>query len=147
MVIECRKCGRIFYVCQCCWRGQAYCSGTCRVIAQREAHNKSQRIYRRTDKGRKAHQEDERRRRMRLSKKTVDDDSSPPPISHDTISAILFFITPCCHFCGAKGVVVDRFPRRGHGGRRITAHIDYFILPGGLYGSLKSAFQPACSKN
>jgi len=76
--VRCRWCGKIFYICRSCFRGQAYCTDECREARNRIAHRKAQKEYRKTAKGKKAHREAENRRRMGLSKKnrkTMDDRS------------------------------------------------------------------------
>jgi len=111
--VSCRRCDRTFYICQSCWRGQAYCCNACRQTSQREAHRFAQKKYRQTAKGREAHRQAERRRRMHDPEKNVADTSSTPAIEHDILPQDHPFIVPCCHFCGEKGVVVVHFPRRG----------------------------------
>jgi len=120
--IECRWCGNFFYVCQSCWSGRAYCSDNCRRPAQRKIHNKAQARYRQTEKGKTAHAKDERRRRLGQSKKSMADASTTPPCDHDNNSDNINSITPCCHLCGAKGVVVEYFPHREYGGRYTTGN-------------------------
>ncbi|WP_457554202.1 hypothetical protein [Desulfobacula sp.] len=61
-------------------------SDTCRNSAQKEIHNKAQKLYRQTEKGESVHAEDERRRRLSQSKKTMDDASTTPPCDHDNNS-------------------------------------------------------------
>ena len=124
--VLCRRCGRIFYICQSCWRGQAYCCDTCRQTFQQEAHRLAQKKYRQTTKGREAHRQAERRRRIQDSEKTVADASSIPAIEHDRLPQDLQFIISCCHFCGEKGVVVDHFPRRGYGRRNSVTNFKSF---------------------
>lgn len=124
--VSCRCCGRIFYICRSCWRGQAYCSNRCRQYAQREAHRLAQQRYRQTEKGRAAHRQAERRRRMQVSEKTVADASSTVVITYDKLPQDDPFIVPCCHFCGGKGVVVEHFPRRGYGQRSSGANFKLF---------------------
>lgn len=133
--ILCARCGRGFYVCQTCWRGQHYCSGECRAAARRDARHATQRRYRRTEKGKKAHREAEKRRRVSLTNKTeriVDYTGSTPQCGGATMppspggsderrseeggSTVITLYR--CHFCGSWGVVVDRFPRRGYGKQR-----------------------------
>ena len=130
--IQCRWCGKIFCICQSCWRGQAHCSDDCRSAAKRKAHKEAQKRYRRTEKGKKAHREAEKRRRMGLSKKNkpiVDDTSTTLQCALSKIKRSRNFSDKeqfgCalkslirigrCHFCGSLGVIVDRFPRRGYG--------------------------------
>lgn len=77
--IRCRCCGIVFSVCQCCWRGQAYCCDECRVAGTQKNHREAQKRYRQTAEGKKAHREAENRRRHGLSKKNqknMDDASS-----------------------------------------------------------------------
>lgn len=131
--VQCRWCGKVFCVCQSCWRGQAYCCDACRRAAKGNAHREAQRKYRTTEKGKKAHREAENRRRMGLSKKnkkSVDDTASTLQCTASTITKcakasamdhpLEWGATPLlrmgrCHFCGSAGVIVDRFSRRGYG--------------------------------
>ncbi|WP_319547793.1 hypothetical protein [Desulfogranum marinum] len=124
--VLCRRCGRTFYICQSCWRGQAYCCDFCRHRSQREAHRLAQQRYRRTVKGKEAHRQAERRRRMQGAEKTVDDASSTPVIVHDRLPQRHPFTVPCCHFCGRVGLVVEHFPRRGYGRRFSGANYTSF---------------------
>lgn len=134
--ILCARCGRDFYVCQSCWRGQHYCSKECRGAARREARHATQRRYRRTENGKMVHREAEKRRRVGLTKqkkRIVDYTGSTPQCSDATMqpsspggrderrseeegNAVITLYR--CHFCGCGGVVVDRFPRRGYGKQR-----------------------------
>ena len=113
--VTCRWCARQFCVCQSCWRGQAYCSESCRKEARRQSHSEAQRRYRSTWKGREAHRLSERRRRMGRVQKTMDDQSSIPGPA-DLI--VVDKGAGCCRYCGRAGVIVDQFPRRGYGGGR-----------------------------
>ena len=130
--ILCARCGRVFHVCQSCWRGQNYCSKECRGASRREARHATQRRYRRTEKGKKAHREAEKRRRVGLTKKNariVDYTGSTPQCGEATMETSpggsddvrnegggnVVNAVCRCHFCGSWGVVVDGFPRRGYG--------------------------------
>ncbi len=127
--IRCRWCGAIFCVCQSCWRGQRYCSDACRSASKRKGHQEAQSRYRRTEKGKKKHREAENLRRLGLSQPIVDDATSRLPCSCSKIErpanssegrqvecgAIGSLRIGRCHFCGALGVIVDQFPRRGYG--------------------------------
>lgn len=128
--IQCKRCHEIFFVCNHCWRGQAYCCDKCRQAAHREAHNKRQRKYRQTPKGRQAHCRQEKNRRLRKTKKTMDDASSTLPVQHDNDPVERLFCPPCCRFCGRQGTIVDGFPRRGYGGR----YAEPIIIPKYLKG-------------
>lgn len=144
--IQCRWCSEIFYICQSCWRGQAYCSEECRSASKRKAHQEAQKRYRKTEKGKKAHREAENRRRMGLSKKikkNVDDRGSKFQSSYSKIETSTSFGDEeqigsavnsslrfgRCHFCGSFGVIVDRFPRRGYGKQDYSVNIA-FVTPG-----------------
>ena len=123
--IRCSWCDFVFYVCWCCWRGQAYCGDECRIAGKRKNHREAQRRYRQTSKGKKAHREAENRRRHGLSKKNqknMDDASSTvlPAWGMGLLLSVwnrIFHVgkTPHCHFCGRSGEIVDKFPRRGYG--------------------------------
>lgn len=163
IVIQCRHCDKVFYICQSCWRGQGYCSDDCRTATTRKAHQEAQRQYRKTEKGKKAHREAEKRRRMGLTQKKrrfVDDRGTTTvycPIkielstgsfratAHTGICVSRSCQENCitrrhcgrhciwikifdrvreefyrlkhvsCHFCGSRGVLVAKFPRRGYG--------------------------------
>lgn len=139
--IECRLCGQLFFICQSCWRGHAYCSDTCRNISCLNAKRKRQQKYRRTPKGRKNHRQAERRRRMRHSKKTVGDAGSNFTSRVISSPQNLSLSIPCCHFCGAKGVLVDQFPRRRYGSRRSILSDNHIFQPGVHYDQKKSTRQ------
>ena len=123
----CRWCGARFYVCQRCWRGQAYCCEECGILGSRRGHREAQRRYRQTSKGKKAHRQGENRRRHGLSqkneKKMADRSSKGLPLGVIGILVYARFLivharawfdrSGRCHFCGCRGRVVDRFPRRG----------------------------------
>ena len=129
----CRWCEVSFCICQPCWRGQAYCSEACRRLGRRRVHREAQRRYRQTQRGKKAHRQGENRRRHGWSKKNekkMDDPSSRglplrviglleesslrPVYAHFVTvrDEPVFDSSRRCHFCGCKGQVVDRFPRR-----------------------------------
>lgn len=140
--IKCRLCGQLFFICQSCWRGHAYCSDIYRHTACLNAKRKRQHKYRRTKKGRENHRQTERRRRMRHSKKTVGDASSNFTSLVISSTQNLSFSTPCCHFCGAKGVLADQFPRRRYGGRRSIVSANHIFQPGVHYDQKKPNRKP-----
>jgi len=122
--VVCRCCYTPFYVCQSCWRGQAYCSDTCRLSASRASHRKAQQRYRQTEKGKRAHRlsENHRRHRQKADQKNMDDPSSTPALSvykmaskNKTEVSLPAANPHFCHFCGRPGVVVEKFPRRHYG--------------------------------
>lgn len=122
----CRWCKASFCVCRRCWRGQAYCSEECRRLGRGRVHREAQRRYRQTLKGKKAHRQAENRRRHGWSKKNEKkmDDPSSKELAWCAIGLLVYarFLTlrarawfdrsGRCHFCGSRGRVVDRFPRR-----------------------------------
>jgi len=122
----CHGCGMNFCICQRCWRGQAYCSEECRGSGRRRIHREAQKRYRRTPKGKKAHCQAENRRRHGWSKKNKKkmDDPSSKELAGRAIGLLVYACLVLararggfdrsmrCHFCGCKGQVVDRFPRR-----------------------------------
>jgi len=122
--IRCGWCDFVFYVCRCCWKGQAYCCDECRLAGKRKNHREAQRRYRQTPKGKKAHREAENRRRHGLSKKNqknMDDTSTTglPAWCMELLWRVwshFFYLekSPHCHFCGRSGEIVDEFPRRGY---------------------------------
>jgi hypothetical protein len=83
LLIETRRrhCGKVFYVCRRCWRGQIYCGAVCRQIRQRQSRRAAQRRYRQTERGREIRRLAERRRRMRKRKKPVGDEGTTPPLT------------------------------------------------------------------
>ncbi len=123
--IRCRWCKFLFYICRCCWRGQAYCCKKCRIAGKRKKHREAEKRYRQTEKGKKRHREAENRRRHGHSKKkqkNMDDATSIPerPWVMKRISRIKSWtwrinMGPCCRFCGIQGRIVAVFPRRGYG--------------------------------
>ncbi len=124
--IECRWCHLLFCICRRCFRGQAYCSDECRIAGKRRSHRESQRRYRQSPKGKKAHREAENRRRYGLSQenqKKMDDGTSTGlsrgcKVLSASVQSILLGLgrTGRCHCCGSWGVIVKQFPRRGYGG-------------------------------
>jgi len=77
--IYCRWCSTEFYVCQSCWRRQAYCQDACRVAGRLKSHRKAQKRYRQTQRGKKVHCLAENRRRLRkinMLSKNMDDATS-----------------------------------------------------------------------
>ena len=123
--IECRWCHLLFCICRRCFRGQAYCSDECRIAGKRRSHRESQRRYRQSPKGKKAHREAENRRRYGLSQKNQKkmDDGTSTGLSRGckvlsaSVQSILLELgrTGRCHCCGSWGVIVKQFPRRGYG--------------------------------
>ncbi len=113
--VTCRWCGKVFYVCHSCWRGQAYCSEICRIQGYRRNNQRRQRKYRKSNNGKKTHCRNENKRKKRLAEKKVGDATS------NAISSLIFSSpniksnSPSCQICGKKGGIVTSFPRRRYG--------------------------------
>ena len=119
--IFCRCCGKLFYLCRSCYRGQTYCCQECRIAGYLETHREAQRRYRNTEKGKKAHREAERKKRIRGKK-----EGNILNLINKTCICLAMLIqsvfkndntpnTHTCHLCGTEGKAVEIFPRRGYG--------------------------------
>ncbi len=127
IIVCCRLCDKWFCICQCCWRGQAYCSAPCRRAGRLRSHREAQWRYRKTEKGRKAHRLAENRRRHREKtpvSKNMDDASSKSGFDMQTWKSRRENSADFhpdfqnrCHFCGLIGEIVPKFPRRRYGNR------------------------------
>jgi len=125
--VFCCWCGAAFHVCRSCWRGQKYCSDDCRKAANLKSHRESQRRYRQTEKGKKAHRFSENRRRERKKEsdpKNMDDKATTLPSNMPIMdspewkpAAIYSKFQNRCRFCGRFGEIVSQFSRRGYGKR------------------------------
>ena len=111
------RCKCKFYVCRSCWRGQVYCTKSCRKICQREMHREAQRKYRHTEKGKETRRLYEKTKNTQKNRGNPGDDSATPPKSCDMEPEKRSGNRPRCAFCGSIGVVVDHFPRRAYGGK------------------------------
>jgi len=93
------NCGRLFFICPHCYRGQRYCSESCRLKSRAEQLRTAQRRYLQSPEGRKDQSERQRAYRQRKAvlssasaSKSVIDQS--PPI-HLTSGMITFlFLRP-----------------------------------------------------
>lgn len=130
--IRCQWCDTCFFICQHCFRGQAYCCDRCRIDGKRHKHRAAQRRYRRSRKGKDVHRRAEQRRRKGLKKSMADRGSTVPAGGYKIQesrgrSAVevngfhskgKLIRIGRCHFCGVFGLIIDRFPRRGYGANR-----------------------------
>lgn len=96
VAVACRCCGSEVRICRRCWRGQRYCSDSCRATAKVSSHRHRQRKYARTPAGRESQRWRSQRHRR---KKTATDATTPPsdsgvlpPMNHRT----------GCICCGGK---------------------------------------------
>ena len=71
----CLRCGTIFGICRSCFRGQRYCSDSCRKDARAEKHRASNRRHQRSPEGRDNHRDRQRDYRKRLKDRGVTDQS------------------------------------------------------------------------
>ncbi len=128
--IYCRQCGLYFSICRKCYRGQTYCSDSCRNKGYRRLHRDAQKRYREKEKGKQTHLEAERRRRWKLWEKSQQKEGNLN--NRKEASKALKQCTPhfvkgealkmkkCvgenshCHFCRRDGIIVKKFPRRGY---------------------------------
>jgi len=120
--IYCGCCGKIFFICGCCFRGQKYCCDECRIAGYRQVHLEAQKKYRLTDKGKKQHSESEKRRRLRKKQK-----GKLTTAMHKICMCLAMILkslfydeddgkkTGHCQICGTKGKIVHEFPSRGYG--------------------------------
>ncbi len=126
----CRQCGIYFSICRKCYRGQAYCSDSCRAKGYRKLHREAQKRYRKKKKGRQKHRDAERRRRWKfweniqkkegnLNRRKEKAKSLKQSATHFVERKVLK-MKKCigenarCHFCGQEGIIVNTFPRRGY---------------------------------
>ena len=72
--IHCPHCGNIFSICKKCWRGQRYCSLSCRKTARKNNLKKYQKKYLSTDKGK--HSNNVRQKRFKKKQISVTHHSS-----------------------------------------------------------------------
>jgi len=67
----CLRCGATFGVCRSCFRGQRYCSDSCRTQARAEQRRESNRRHQRSPEGRDNHRDRQRDYRKRLKDRAV----------------------------------------------------------------------------
>ncbi len=129
--ITCRWCDQSFFLCQSCWRCQAYCSKLCRAYGYRRYRQKRQDKYRNTKKGKKTRRKAERKRSLGQSSKKSGDATSNTDSSVLPSSEIHLTQQPYCQLCGRNGLVVDHFPRRRYGNSVSVAVSNNFRQPRG----------------
>jgi hypothetical protein len=71
-IIQCRKCGESFCLCNSCYRGQAYCRQECREQARRKQKSQANRRYRKTEHGRLDYCDRQRRYRREAASRVAD---------------------------------------------------------------------------
>ena len=131
-----KHCGRLFFICSHCDRGQCYCSVDCRHLARLDQLRAARRRHQQSPEGQCDHSDRQRAYRQRLSgasrsqaQKTVTDHASKPDLTSDTIaqphsqSLIAPLRLPSfavggpgsvvCHFCGRRVRFIDPFHESG----------------------------------
>jgi hypothetical protein len=73
------KCGAVFWICQCCYRGQRYCSERCRAKSRREQRREANRRHQRSPEGRLDHRDRQRAYRLRRARARVTDHTRNAP--------------------------------------------------------------------
>ena len=71
LLLRCKWCGNVFYICRSCYQGQKTCSGLCHRLRRREQCRQADLRYQQGPKGRLAHKLRQRvyvRRKNRLKK-------------------------------------------------------------------------------
>jgi hypothetical protein len=83
--VACRVCGNIFFICQPCWRGQAFCSKACARFLRLKCQREAQRRAHRTPDGRarnRSRQQAFRERKRRKKRQNL------PTVTHHTTTKI-----------------------------------------------------------
>ena len=116
----CICCGKKFYVCQKCDKGQVYCSDECRKAGYLERHREAQKKYQSTKKGKKTRNDAANRRRYGGKKYT----GKFRTILQTCICRMMSLICnktrekkdnehrAKCSICGVEGILVENFPGR-----------------------------------
>jgi hypothetical protein len=73
------ECGAVFWICQCCYRGQRYCSQRCRAKSRRQQRREANRRHQKSPEGRLDHRDRQREYRLRRARARVTDHTSNAP--------------------------------------------------------------------
>jgi hypothetical protein len=110
-LFQCARCSAQTFICRLCDRGNRYCSAACSEQARRASHNRANRKYARTRKGRHNNAERQRRYRQRQRKKVTDQGSPPKaalvsfpllvntPVLSAFLPVVAQSLSRICHFC------------------------------------------------
>lgn len=79
------ECGKIFYICRHCDRGQCYCSRSCRDLARRRQLREANRRHQQSPAGRLDHRDHQRAYRCRQAAKSVTYQGSKIPDADATM--------------------------------------------------------------
>ena len=120
-------CGRIFFICRSCDRGQCYCSDGCRAEAVRRQRREANRRHQQSDEGRRDHCDRQREYRERFAQRRVTDQPSQAaalsgriPIAEQVPGEDTTRVTDVprqrhrrlfCIICGRAGRFIDPFDR------------------------------------
>ena len=105
-VVSCKTCHKIFVICKPCFRGQKYCSASCRSAGYSHARKLARQRYEQTIEAKLDHRDRSKRYRDSLKKKNVTDKSSinfGPIVSTSQSTHLELNQLPqlaYCHHCG-----------------------------------------------
>lgn len=118
-------CGRRFFICSHCYRGQRYCSDRCRVQARRQQRRSANRRHQQSAEGRLDHRDRQRAYRCRRAAGVTDQSSGAPvdcvmmamPQAALVVERRRRYESPqpgsvVCRFCGRRGRWVQPFPAK-----------------------------------
>lgn len=110
-----RECGREFYICRSCDRGQRYCSEECQQRSRREQRRSANRLHQESPEGRLDHRDRQREYRERLKRRVTDQGSdlcmgsvnvavvAAGIVFEDvSIQETAFEFPPQCRLCGRR---------------------------------------------
>jgi hypothetical protein len=104
-LLRCSRCEAVFTICLPCFRGQSYCSSSCREVGTRLCRRAANARHQRSDDGRLDHRD--RMRALRL-RRSVTDSGSPKlasPVDCGSPAQVIAHRSP--HVSSFKAVVVD----------------------------------------
>jgi hypothetical protein len=116
----------MFFICSHCYRGQRYCSDTCRAQARRQQRRAANGRHQRSEEGRLDHRDRQRAYRQRRAAGVTDQSSGArvaygmmavPPAAALVVERRRLYESPMpgsvvCRFCGRRGRWVQMFHER-----------------------------------
>jgi len=111
-------CGRMFFICAACYRGQRYCSAACRTPARLQQRRAANRRHQQSQEGRLDHRDRQRAYRRRRPAAGVTDQSCGAGVGYGKMAALhvpvgvverrRLYESPMpgpvvCRFCGRRG--------------------------------------------
>lgn len=115
------ECGRPFFICRSCFRGQRYCSAVCRDLARRQQRRIANHRHQHSPEGRLDHRDRQRAYRRRHARRVTDQGSARRSSSGSIVrqpSAALWRRAIAggrrvrCIACGRLAVLIELFMRR-----------------------------------